>query len=81
MLVISTSPALAGDSSSASAVAGYSAPVVVLGSGLLSTAGACGLTTLVDRCVIRATSSSMVGAGLRLLSAGPPTMSQSSPSP
>jgi hypothetical protein len=41
----------------------------------------CGSTTLVDRCVIRDTISSMVGAGLRLLSAGSPTVSQSSPSP
>jgi hypothetical protein len=39
------------------------------------------LTTLVDCCVIRATSSLTLGAGLRLLSAGPPTVSQSSPSP
>jgi hypothetical protein len=53
----------------------------VLGSGLISMAGACGSTTPVDRCVIRDTSSSTVGAGLRLLSAGPPTVSQSSPSP
>jgi hypothetical protein len=41
----------------------------------------CDSTTPVDRCVIRDTSSSTVGAGLRLHSAGPPTMSQSSPSP
>jgi hypothetical protein len=53
----------------------------VLGSGLLSTGNACGSTTLVDCYVICATSSSTVGAGLRLLSAGPPTVSQSSPSP
>jgi hypothetical protein len=53
----------------------------VLGSGLLSSAGTCGLTTLVIRCVICDTSSSTVGAGLRLLSVGLPTVSQSSPSP
>jgi hypothetical protein len=56
-------------------------PVVALGSGLLSTAGACGSTTLVIRCVICDTSSSTVGAGLRLLSVASPTVSQSSPSP
>jgi hypothetical protein len=75
MLVISTSPASVGASSSALAAAGSSAPAVVLGSGLLSTAGACGSTTLVDRFVIRNTSSSTVGAGLRLLSASSPTVS------
>jgi hypothetical protein len=81
MLAISTSPASAGASSSARAAAGSSAPAVVLGSGLLSMAGAYGSTTLVDRCVIRDTSSSTVGAGLRLLLAGSPTVSQSFPSP
>jgi hypothetical protein len=53
----------------------------VLVSGLLSTAGICGSTTLVVCCVICNTSSSTVGAGLRLLSVGSPTVSQSSPSP
>jgi hypothetical protein len=53
----------------------------VLGSGLLSSVGTCGSATLVACCVIRDTSSSTVGAGLRLLSVGSPTMSQSSPSP
>jgi hypothetical protein len=81
MLAISTSPASAGASSSACAAAGSSAPTDVLGSGLLSTAGACSSTTLVDCCVICDTSFSTVGAGLRLLSAGSPTVSQSSPSP
>jgi hypothetical protein len=38
-------------------------PVVALGSGLLSTAGACGSTTLIVRCVICDTSSSTVGLG------------------
>jgi hypothetical protein len=46
-----------------------------------SMAGACGSTTLVVRCVICDTSSSTVGAGLRLLSVGSPTIAQSSPSP
>jgi hypothetical protein len=81
MLAISTSPASVGASSLACAVVGSSTPAVVLGFGLLSTAGACGSTTLVDRYVIRDTSSSTVGAGLRLLLAGPPTVSQTSPSP
>jgi hypothetical protein len=53
----------------------------VLGSVLFSSAGTCCWTTLVVRCVIRDTSSSTVGAGLRLLSVGSPTVSQSSPSP
>jgi hypothetical protein len=81
MLAMSTSPASAGASSSAWAATGYSAPVVALGSSLLSTAGAYGSTTLVISCVICDTSSSTVGAGLRLLSAGSPTVSKSSPSP
>jgi hypothetical protein len=81
MLAMSTSPASVGASTSAGAGTGSSAPVVVLGSGLLSMAGACGSTTLIDRCVICDTSSSTVGAGLRLLSTGLPTVSQSSPSP
>jgi hypothetical protein len=44
-------------------------------------AGTCGSTTLVVRRVICDTSSSTVGAGLRLLSVGSPTARQSSPSP
>jgi hypothetical protein len=48
---------------------------------LLSMTGACGSTTVVDRCVNRDTSSSTVGAGLRLLSVGSPTVSQSPSSP
>jgi hypothetical protein len=44
-------------------------------------AGACGSTALVVRCVICDTSSSTVGAGLRLLSVSSPTVSQLSPSP
>jgi hypothetical protein len=60
---------------------GSSTPVVALSSGLLSMAGTCGSTTLVVRRVICDTSSSTVGAGLRLLSVGSPTAHQSSPSP
>jgi hypothetical protein len=44
-------------------------------------ASACSSTTLVVRCVICDTSFSTVGVGLRLLSVGSPTVSQSSPSP
>jgi hypothetical protein len=47
---------------------------------VLSTTGACGSTT-VDHCVNCDTSSYMVGAGLRFLSAGSPTVSQSPSSP
>jgi hypothetical protein len=43
--------------------------------------GAHDSTILVVRCVICGTSSSTVGAGLWLLSAGSPTVSQLSPSP
>jgi hypothetical protein len=42
ILVISTSPAFAGASSSASAATGPPAPVVTEGFGLLSSTGACG---------------------------------------
>jgi hypothetical protein len=81
MLAMLTSPASVGASSSAWATTGSSAPVVVLGSGLLSSAGACSSTTLVVRCVTCDTSSSTVVAGLQLLSVSSPTVSQSSPSP
>jgi hypothetical protein len=81
MLAMSTSPASAGAFSLAWAATGYPALVVVLSSGMLSFAGTCGSATLVVRCVICDTSSSTVGAGLRLLSVGSPTVSQSSPSP
>jgi hypothetical protein len=81
MLAISTSPASVGASSSARAATGSPAPVVVLGSGLFSSAGTCGSAVLVVCCVICDTSSSMVGAGLWLLSVGSTTVSQSSPSP
>jgi hypothetical protein len=81
MLAMSTSLASAGASSSAWAATGSPAPAVMLGSGLLPSAGTCGSATLVVCCVICDTSSSTVGAGLRLLSIGSPTVSQSSPSP
>jgi hypothetical protein len=81
MLAMSTSSASAGTSSSAWAATGSPGPVIVLGSGLLSSAGTYGSTTLVVCCVICDTSSSKVGAGLRLLSVSSPTVSQSSPSP
>jgi hypothetical protein len=81
MLAISTSPVSAGASSSARAANGSPAPVVVLGSGLLSSAGTCGLAVLVVCRVICDTSSSTVGSGLRILSVGSPTVSQSSSSP
>jgi hypothetical protein len=55
--------------------------VVAAGSVLLSTTGACGSTTIVDRCVNYDMRFSMVGAGLRLLSAGSPTVSHSPSSP
>jgi hypothetical protein len=80
MLEMSTSPASAG-ASSASVATGSSAAAVTAGSVLLSTTGAYGSTTAVDRYVNCATSSSTMGAGLRLLSAGSPTVSQSPPSP
>jgi hypothetical protein len=81
MLAISTSPTSAGASSAACAATGSSALVVVLGSGLLSSVDTCCSTTPVVCHVSCARSSSMVGAGLRLLSAGSLTVSQSSPSP
>jgi hypothetical protein len=81
MLAISTSPTSAGASSSAWAATGSPAPVVALGSGLLSSAGTCGSAVLVVCCAICGTGSSTVGAGLRLLSVGLPTVSQSSSSP
>jgi hypothetical protein len=64
MLAMSTSPASAGASSSASVAAGSSAAGAAAGSVLLSATGACDSTSVVDRCD---TSSSTVGAGLRLL--------------
>jgi hypothetical protein len=69
MLAMSTSPASAGASSSASVANGSSAAVVAAGSVLLSVIGACYST------------SATAGAGLRLLSAGSPTVSQLPSSP
>jgi hypothetical protein len=51
----------------------------VLVSGLLSSGGTYGSATLVVCCVICDTSSSMVGAELRLLSVGSPTVLSPSP--
>jgi hypothetical protein len=81
MLAMSTCPASACASSLASVAAGSSAAGAAAGSVLPSTTGACGSTTVVDRCVNCDMSSSTVGAGLRLLSAGSPTVSQSPSSP
>jgi hypothetical protein len=80
-LAISTSPGSAGASSSAWAATGPSAPVVAEGSGLLSSADACSSAVPGICCAICGTVSSMVGAVLRLLLVGPPTVSQSSSSP
>jgi hypothetical protein len=79
-LAISMSPASAGASSSARAATGPPVLVVTEGSGLLSSADTCGSAV---RSVCRATCgtvSSTVGAGLRLLSVAPPTVSQLSSS-
>jgi hypothetical protein len=81
MLVISTSPASAGASSSTWATTGSTVPVVAEGSGLLSSVDAGGSQVLVACCCDTYTTSSTVGAGLRLLSVAPPTVSQSSSSP
>jgi hypothetical protein len=62
MLAMSTSPASAGASSSASVVAGSSAAGAATGSVLLSATSACGWTYVT------------AGSGLRLLSAGSPTL-------
>jgi hypothetical protein len=69
MLVMSTSPASADASCLASVAAGSSAAGVAAGSILPSATGACGSTSVT------------VGAGLRFLSAGSPTVSQSPSSP
>jgi hypothetical protein len=80
-LAISTSPASAATSSLAWAAIGPPVPVVAEGSSLLSSADACGSAVTGVCCAICGTVSSTVGARLRLLSAAPPTVSQSSPSP
>jgi hypothetical protein len=81
ILAISTSMASAGTSSLAWATTGSTVPVVAVGSGLLSSAGARGSAVIVTYCSISGTVSSTVGAGLRLLSVAPPTVSQLSSSP
>jgi hypothetical protein len=81
ILAISTSPASAGASSSASAATGPPGPVVVEGSGLPSSVDAGGSPTPVACCADSGTISSTVGAGLRLLSVAPPTVSQLSSAP
>jgi hypothetical protein len=81
ILAISTSPTSAGACSSASAATGPPAPIVVEGSGLPSSVDASGSPALVACCADSSTISSMVGAGLRLLSVASPTVSQLSSAP
>jgi hypothetical protein len=81
MLAMSTSPASAGTSSSTWATTGSLVPVVAEGSGLLSSGDAHGSPTSVACCACFGTTSSKAGAGLRLLSVAPPTVSHSSSSP
>jgi hypothetical protein len=75
MLVMSTSPASVGVSSSAWATTGSPVPVVAEGSGLFPSVDAHGSPVTVAGCVASGTASSTVGAGLRLLSVAPPTVS------
>jgi hypothetical protein len=79
-LVISISPASAGASSSTWETTGSTASVVAEGSGLLSSVDSRGSPALLACCVDFGTTSSTVGAGLRLLSVAPPTVSQLSSS-
>jgi hypothetical protein len=81
ILAISTSPASAGASSSTRATTGSTALVVAEGSGLPSSVDAGDSPVLVACCADFGTTSTMVGAGLRLLSVAPPTVSQSSSPP
>jgi hypothetical protein len=81
MLAISTSPASTGASSSAWAATGPPAPVVAEGSSLLYSVDTCSSVVPGVCCAICGTGSSTAGAGLRLLSVGSPTVSQSSSSP
>jgi hypothetical protein len=81
MLAISTSQTSAGASSSTWATTGSTVPVVAEGSGLLSSVGARGLLVTVAYCAVSGTVASAVGAGPRLLSVAPPTVSQVSSSP
>jgi hypothetical protein len=73
-------PGFWGASSSVWAAICSPTPVVTLSFGLFSSAGTCGLAVLVICCDICGTGSSTVEAGLRLLSVGSPTVSQSSSS-
>jgi hypothetical protein len=81
MMAMSTSPASSCAFSLTPVAAGSSAAGAAAGTVLPLTAGARGSTTVVDRCVNCDKSSSTVGAGLWLLSAGSPTVSRSPPSP
>jgi hypothetical protein len=74
-------PGFRGCFSSAWAATGSPASVAELGSSLLSSADTCGSAVLVACCAMCGTGSFMVGAGLRLLSVGSPTVSHSSSSP
>jgi hypothetical protein len=75
ILVISTSPASVGASSSVSAATGPPAPVFAEGSGLPSSVDAGGSPAPIACCANSDTTSSTVGAGLHLLSVAPPTVS------
>jgi hypothetical protein len=81
MLAILTSPISAGASSSTWATTGSMVPVVAEGSGLSSSVDAGGSPVLVACCADYGTTSSAMGAGLRLLSVALPTVSQSSSPP
>jgi hypothetical protein len=61
MLAISTSPASAGASSSTWVTTGSTVPVVMEGSGLLSSVDACGTLEPVACCAASGTTSSTVG--------------------
>jgi hypothetical protein len=80
-LAISTSPDFADASSSAWAATGPPVPIVAEGSGLLSSADACGSAVTGVCCAICGMVSSGVGAGLMLLSVALPIVSLSSSSP
>jgi hypothetical protein len=81
MLAISTSPTSTGASSSTRATTGAAVPVVVEGSGLLSSTDGHGSLVTVACCAASGTDAIVVGAGLWLLSVAPPTVSQVSSSP
>jgi hypothetical protein len=81
MLEISTNPTSVGASCSAWATTSSITPVVAEGSGLFSSVDAHGSAATVAYCAVSGTTSSTVGAGLRLLSVAPPTVSQLSSSP